>query len=142
MKLYVAGASAEIKRCEAFRDAAVALGCTLSADWMAMVREVGNANHLCTDDERREAKQLAGEGVRRCDMFVLLMPRAGMATIGAWYELGLAENCMCDVLLVGDAPERTVMSHGLDHISSDDEALGHLRRMMEREAPAREGAAL
>lgn len=137
MKLYIAGASSEIVRCEAFRDAAVKLGYKLTADWMVMIRETGKANTGLTDEQRRAAEALAIAGVTECELFVLLLPGTRendyrgnapvqLHTIGAWYELAVAKNSK-KVLLVGTEPERTVFTVDLERIETDAEALMWMR---------------
>ena len=149
--LYVAGASAEIERCEAFRDACKAMGYVVTVDWCAMVRSVGAANGGLADDQRRAAKALAYEGASTCDVFVLLLPGGYMttrgarfnATIGAWCELGHSEATRHNVtwgypsrefLVVGDSPERTVFAVDLPHYATDADALRHLAEMIGLEA--------
>lgn len=143
-RLCIAAASAEIERAEAFRDACKAMGYVVDHDWMAMVRSVGQANGAIGDDARRAAKRLAYAGASTCDVFVLLLPglaepdpRWGMAsrlyTIGAWWELGVASyahdwtEAAREILIVGDSPDRTVMTVDLPHVWTDAEALEWLR---------------
>ena len=134
MKLYIAGASAEIERCEAFRDAAVALGYEITGDWCTMIRSVGNANVWITVEQRRAAEDLATSGVAACELFVLLMPRTLRNgsweyghTIGAWCELAMAKRGEKEILLVGERPERTVFTVDLECIATDAEALMWMR---------------
>ena len=128
MKLYIAGASAEIERCEAFRDAAVALGYEITADWMAMIQLCdGAANHGLSPEARHAARSLAVYGIHQCDLFVLLMPRPPATTIGAWYEWNRAESAGKRCLIVGVDAERTVMTAGCDVIESDADALEWMR---------------
>ena len=145
MKIYIAGASAEIERCEAFRDAAVALGYELSADWCAAIRACnGLANVGLDDDHRRAAEDLATSGVAACELFVLLLPGfipsafgAGgkptrIHTIGAWMELQQALRQEHEILLVGECPERTVFTVDLECIATDAEALMWMRGRLKR----------
>ena len=133
MKVYLAGASAEIARCEAFRDEMVASGYSITSDWCALVREAGAANDGLDDTTRRAAVTAAEDGVRACDLFVFLLP--GLArpygeyrtTIGAWLELEMAKRGSKEILLVGEAPSRTVFTVGLDCIAEDHDALMWLR---------------
>lgn len=153
LNIYIAGASAEIERCEAFRDACVAMGYTVPHDWCAMVRNVGAANGPLPVGVRRAAKNLAYAGASTCDVFALLLPgeignvggRDPMLsafsprgqrvhTVGAWWELAIAEHdvhhnsaARREMLIVGDAPERTVMTVDLPHAWTDAEALDWLR---------------
>lgn len=145
--IYIAGASAELERCEAFRDACVAMGYALTFDWMANVREHGQANGNIGTSARRHAKNEAYYGATRCDAFVLLLTRrvgwTTTSTIGAWVELGASvmdhnyrravrTGWERDFLIVGELPERTIFTVDLTHVATDAEALERLRGMVTR----------
>jgi hypothetical protein len=134
MRLYVAGASAEIERAESFIKAARDMGYVVEHDWCAMIRDVGAANGPIERAQREAAASLAYKGATTCDLFVLLLPalattapcyacqhRKPALTIGAWMELAWAVEQGREVVLVGECPERTVMTVNLKHIATDDE---------------------
>jgi hypothetical protein len=121
MKVYVAGASAEILRAEAFVKRLRAAGFEITFDWPAMIRSVGSANGGLTDDQRNDASYHALAGVDECEVLVLLVPEK--PSIGCWVELGYAfQGCIDTLLYVGD-PERTIFSALTRHVvATDDQA--------------------
>lgn len=89
MKIYVAGASAEIERARRVIAELRARGIEVPGDWPAIVdAHNGRTNHGLTDDERRSAARACMRAAVDCDVFLLLVPHA--QTIGAWVELGAA----------------------------------------------------
>jgi hypothetical protein len=123
MRVYVAGASAEIDRCERFRDRCIAAGHAVTFDWMAHVRSTGSANIGLTREQRELAALACLDGVSNADVFVLLFPRA--VTVGAWVEFGFALRCpLVRVIVVGD-DDSSVMTAAweVEYARDEDEAL-------------------
>jgi len=120
MRVYVAGASAEIERAEALiarlRDA----GVEVISDWPENVRRAGAANIGLTHEVRLAAARACSLGVRRSDWLVVLEPKA--PTIGAWVEMGIALAQGIDVLWVGEGDCTVFESLATSTVSSDDEA--------------------
>ena len=112
MTIYLAGASADIDRVETLRDELIAAGHSISHDWTADVRALGNANHGLTREQREHAADSCLAGVRACSVFVLLMPPNTIGTIGAWVEYGFALGERKRVIVVDD-DERSVMTAAL-----------------------------
>lgn len=129
MNIYIAGASAEIERCERMRDACKGMGYHVPRDWCAMVRSVGQANGPLPVYVQRAAKRLAYEGATTCDVFAFLLPTPPLNTSGAWCEVAWFDHASTvtnrESLIVGD-PNRSVML--VDHpcVASDEEALHYL----------------
>lgn len=120
MRIYVAGASAEILRAEAFVKRLRDAGFEITFDWPAMIRSVGSANGGLTDDQRNDASYHALAGVDECDVLVLLVP--SVASSGCWLETGYAFGSQRDIIYVGD-PERTIFSALTRHVvATDDQA--------------------
>jgi hypothetical protein len=126
--LYVAAASAEIGRAEAFRDACVAMGYTITFDWMANIRRVGAANEGVSDEDAMECCERSDRGVLDAEVFVLLL---GKSSFGAAEEFGFAR---CDArvfdppktfLIVGSHP--SVFLRRYPHVETDALALDWLR---------------
>lgn len=87
--IYVAGASAQIERIEAFMVKLRAAGWRITFDWTVPVREVGNASP--DDPEIRRRAALADlEGVLTARVLWLVQPDATSTSTGAWVELGSA----------------------------------------------------
>ena len=147
--IYIAGASAELERCESFRDACRAMGYVVTFDWAVVRRASSKTDAELTPSERAEIKGACYRGAASCDVFVLLLPGIGdgdafgmaprLHTIGAWCELGYAEatrhqvtlgHGSREIIVVGESPERTVFAAGLPHYATDEAALRQLAEMI------------
>lgn len=87
MRIYVAGASLEWKRCRRTMIALRGLGHHITHDWTIEVEK-----HINTPAEPHELSEYAWldkRGVELADELVLLVPN-GSQTTGAWAELGMA----------------------------------------------------
>lgn len=87
MKVYVAGASAELSRAERAVAWVHDSGHQVEVDWPQAIAEQGSA---CPDDPdvRLGCASMDMGGVAMCDLFWLLVPRS--QTKGAWWEAGAA----------------------------------------------------
>lgn len=92
MKIYVAGASAELERAESAIASLRAAGHEITHDWPAVIRRVriegGQKDSDLTDEERHGHAHDDLLAVERADVLWLLVPDA--PTSGAWVELGFA----------------------------------------------------
>jgi len=89
LRVYVAGASAEIGRARGVIAALRARGLEIVHDWPAVIdAHGGRANTGLTDDERAAAAHECWAAACNCDVLLLLVPHA--TTVGAWVELGAA----------------------------------------------------
>ena len=88
-RIYVAGASSNIDQIEHYIKKLQDAGWTISFDWTAPVRQVGDAS---PDDPkiRRDAALADLQGVGTADVVWLLQPDATSTSTGAWVELGAA----------------------------------------------------
>ena len=123
-RVYVAGASAEIERCERFRDRCIAAGHAVTFDWMAHVRSTGSANTGLTREQRELAALACLDGAGVADVFILLFPRA--VTIGAWVEYGfvLRDCSLVRVIVVGDDGSSVMTAaREVEYAHDEDEAL-------------------
>jgi hypothetical protein len=108
MKVYVAGSSAELDRCEAFIARVREAGHVVTFDWTVGRRAQRGGDASLADDEREAVAIDCLVGVRNAKAFVLLYPQA--PTRGAWVEYGVAiATSGCGVIVVGD-DRSTVMT--------------------------------
>lgn len=92
-KIYVAAPSRDLDRYRAFVDRARERGLEVTYDWAALIVEAqrqGLTDATITEDYARTAALADATGVRDCSVLVLLAPRSGEITVGAWVELGIA----------------------------------------------------
>lgn len=117
-KVYVAGGSHEIARCEDAIQALRDLGHTVVHDWPRMVREVGSANPRdATDDMRQAWAEQDLDGVAEADVLWLLMPeREGF---GAAVELGYAIAGGADIVISGPH-QRSIFTVYADRVYPTD----------------------
>lgn len=126
MMIYVAGASRELDRVEAFITVARLRGHELTHDWTVPVRASRIAGKTDADHTDEEAAAYASEdlqGIVTADAFVLLAPAEGGS--GAWAELGFALGSFRGPILVaGEHCRRSVFTR-LAHATclTDDAAL-------------------
>lgn len=86
MKIYIAGSSKDIERCEGARDAALAAGIDITEDWMTTMRESGPDS--MADGARLIACAMDDlVGVAIADVMWLLTPPADKPSSGCWSEL-------------------------------------------------------
>jgi hypothetical protein len=89
VKIYIAGSSKDIDRCEAWRDRCIGVGIDITEDWMGEMRSTPNEQLL--DHERLIACALADlRGVMAADFVWLLAPPASKPSAGCWGELDRA----------------------------------------------------
>ncbi len=87
MKVYVAGASAEIERAERFIALAKTYGAEITHDWTIDVRkEGGSVPASDVDPATFAARDISA--VLEADAVVFLVPHQDHATKGLWVELG------------------------------------------------------
>lgn len=90
MKIYIAGSSKDIERCEAWRDRCVGAGIEITEDWMSEMRSTPNDALL--DHDRLVACALADiRGVETADVLWLLAPPVSKPSGGCWNELDRAQ---------------------------------------------------
>lgn len=126
MKVYVAGASAEIERCEALITKLREHGIAVTSEWPESVRKAGSANHGLDHETRLDAARDCASSVAVSDWIVALEPESGTHTIGAWVELGIALARGVKVLWVGDGDCSIFESMSTSSVSGDDEAFFYL----------------
>lgn len=134
LKLYIAGASAELDRARAVRDWARRQADTIQlvgCDWVAAIdrerREGGRQDHQLTLTERERYAQEDLNGVRDAQMVWLLLPPRTVHTVGLWVEFGFALRCGATVLASGpDEYLFTALAH--QHFVEDDQAMDWLLR--------------
>jgi hypothetical protein len=95
MRVYVAGAGAEIERAERAILELVRLGHEITHDWTLDVRRAMRARTGDGDLSDDRARKIAGldlDGVRDAAVVLFLAPPAGRGA-GCWVELGYALGC-------------------------------------------------
>lgn len=135
MKIYVAGSSRELERAEAAMVAIKGSDLELSHNWVQQIRDVGQANPVEREAQRKAWVIDSLEKVRLSAVLWLLLPRS--PTIGAWVELGAA--AAFDLGQAG--PRRLIVTSGeaddryrsiftalaTRHFDTDGEAASHLK---------------
>lgn len=110
-RVYVAGASSEIIRCERFIARVRAVGIDISYDWTVGARNAP----VGPEDLDDFLAPLCLSGVAASDAVVLLAPLPGHSTVGAWAEMGAGFGLRKPVVLV--SPESIhfgCMAHRVD----------------------------
>lgn len=109
MKVYVAGASAEIDRARRVIAELHQRGHEVLFDWPAAIDAAGGRANGLSEERVHYAREDYGAALA-CDVLVLLVPSA--STIGAWVELGAALSQNALVLASGLASdfERTIFT--------------------------------
>ncbi len=145
--LYVAGASKEIDRCEAFMRAAQALGFELTYDWVSIMRQAPAPDGELDEAILRAIGTSEIDAVLESELFVLLHPQPGSQSTGCWTELGailavkrlqfatFRNRVVCEPAIVAVCPEKGLRKGPFwplaDHVvSTDDEALSFLADVM------------
>lgn len=124
LRIYLAGASAEVELCERYRDRLRAAGVEVAHDWMSGVR----ANHrrhdrALPDKERRRIAARNANAVASADVFWILVPQT--PTIGAWVELGIAFGSARPAIIVS-GPWRSIFADLADQFSEHEHAFDHI----------------
>lgn len=138
MKIYIAGASAEIELVESFIGRVRAAGHEITFDWTVKVREAGSAS---PDDPsvRRSAADSDRRGVADSELTWIMQPEN--QSTGAWVELGIAlglklarprtDVLVAPMLLVSGASTRCIFSDLADfRFQTHDEALAFIVEKM------------
>jgi len=133
MKVYVAGASAEVERAERVIRALRERGVEVPFDWTGEVRKTRAAGLSDVDLGRERCREFCTAdlaGVRRSDVLLLLSPQK--PTVMAWVEFGCATNAPGDHLIIACGP--TTELHPATTLAdfcfaTDEEAIEALARM-------------
>ena len=140
MKIYIAGASAQIELIESFIANVRAAGHAITFDWTVKVREAGDAS---PDDlsVRRDAAEADRKGVADSELTWIVQPDVGSLSTGAWVELGIAlglklarprTDVLVPPMLVVSGPSRKCIFSDLAdfRFETHEEALGHIIEKM------------
>lgn len=137
VRIYVAGASAEMARAKTVIAKLKEKGFTVVSTWTDVITKVGDANPMSASrEDRAEWSTTDLMQVADAEVLWLLLPPKGTETIGAYIELGFAMNIqmmMAQAKAAGmPAPERFIVTSGTErsiftaltnHYVTDDEAL-------------------
>jgi hypothetical protein len=125
MKVYVAGASAEIERARRVRDALLRDGHEITFDWTTDFE----SNEGLSNAQRAAYADADFQGVVLANCLVLLVPIAPMLTQGAWWEGGVAD-ARCIPIIASGRPEDRVKNIFLSRaieVDTDEEAVAFCR---------------
>ncbi len=122
-RIYLAGSSRELDRCETALAEIRAAGHAITEDWCAVMRSAG-PDAECTIDVLHAAAIDDVRGVREADWFILLAPLEG-SSFGAGFELGVAFAEGVASIWVGEpkGPFAQLANHRYPTLSA---ALGHI----------------
>lgn len=93
IKIYIAGSSAELGRCERAHAYALSIGLPSTLDWTGSIRNAmaaGLREHELPYEERSRLSRADLSAVHRAEALVLLAPEKGSQSRGCWVELGFA----------------------------------------------------
>jgi nucleoside 2-deoxyribosyltransferase len=127
VRVYVAGASRELDRVDAFIAAMLARGHELALDWREPIRERTAAGGTDTDLADDAARVFAVEDLTAicgADLFILLAPAEGGS--GCWVELGFAISRGIPIVVSGPAARRSVFTRLAGIADRDEDALAML----------------
>lgn len=132
VKIYVAAASSEIERVERAHKALKNIGAKLlSEQWVESVKAATKAG--LRDDglelRKRRAHSLADlAGVETADVFWILVPGSGHASIGAWVELGYAIASAKSAFASGKSCGCTIFTSLVREFETDEQALSAIKK--------------
>lgn len=130
MKIYIAGASAEIERVERAIRLARLAGFQVTVDWPAEAREVGAANPVgATDEQRRHWTERLVSGVDAAKIVWLLYPTRPSA--GCWVEFGRAQAKGIYTIVSGRG-DSIFRASATEQADDDDDGLAMLCAYRER----------
>lgn len=126
LHVYVGGASSDMERVERFIARVIAAGHRITFDWCKDIRESGkSANVGLTQEQRFEAWGACMRGVEDAQAVVILAPRNGRTTKGAWGEMAICIARGGVPIYVGHEDD-TVMTAMCTVVDSDDDAFAAL----------------
>lgn len=134
MKLYVAGASADLERCKTLAQAARAAGYEITLEWWVDVehaRAAGYADRDLNHETRREQATKDLCAVQLADVLWLVCPPAGVHTTGAWCELATAIVAGVFVVVSGDHRQCLFTAKAQRFFDTHEEALAFLKSIVD-----------
>lgn len=122
-KVYVAGSSAELERCEAAIALLEKAGVFVTSTWPNVVRDngMGNPRDAALAERRHWSTVDLGE-LRDADLIWMLVPALDAPTRGAWLEVGYATGLGKLVIFSGDTLQSIFCAIGVE-FSDDASAL-------------------
>lgn len=125
LRVYVAGASAEVDMCAEFIERLRDTDVEITHDWTMSVRANGGAAEASMPTVDRMAMATADfAGVAAADVLWILVPAC--TTIGAWVELGYAKGLGIPIIASGEHSRRTIFTEFCRRFATHEEALRHL----------------
>jgi nucleoside 2-deoxyribosyltransferase len=128
-KVYVAGSSAELERCEAAIARLERAGVHVTSTWPIVVRDAGAGNPRDASRDRRRLLSVSDLGqVRDADLVWVLVPPLDCPTRGAWLEAGYAHGLGKLVVFSGDTLQSIFCATGTE-FTDDAHAFDFLMRI-------------
>lgn len=134
LRLYVAGASAEIDAIEPRIARLRAAWAEITHDWVADVRAAGTANVGLTTDQRKRYAQTDLNGILRAEVVWLLVPST--LSKGCWIELGIALGQYKRIVVSDDDEMSIFTALASEAFATHDEAEAYLVRWIKSAAEA------
>lgn len=127
LRVYVAGASAEIERADRVIALCEMAGFKVVSTWPALVRQVGHANPRdAAKEDRRRWSINDLEEVAQAHVLWFLAPTKPLTTSGAWVELGAAYALGVSIVTSGDTKQSIFSAVG-EEFATDEEVIDYLR---------------
>lgn len=127
LRVYVAGASAEVDMVATFIGRLREAGVVITYDWTADVltsRARGVRDEDLTPGVRQACATADLQGVAQADVMWLLTP--ANASTGAWTELGFAIGTGTPLIISGEQARRSIFTEGRHCVATHEDALRHL----------------
>jgi hypothetical protein len=128
MNFYLSGASAELALCESYRDRLLWAGHKITLDWMARTRANSTADARLSVREQARIAQGDLWAADNAGIFWLLLPGAGVHTIGAWVEFGYVLGLEDAPIVIVSGPWNSIFDQlGQRRFETHEEAFAHIR---------------
>lgn len=125
LRIYVAGASAEVDMCAEFIGRLRDAGAVITHDWTPSVLAYrGMADEAMSEVVRMSSVSADLAGVGMAELLWMLVPEG--ATIGAWVELGYARGRGIPVHVSGPHSRRTIFTEFCTHHEAHEDAFRYL----------------
>lgn len=101
MRIYLAGATAELDQCAHYRDRLREIGHEITHDWISQVRDTIGPDHELSHETRHACALDDMRGVLRADLVWILAPQPTNVSCGCWVELGMALAASSTIVVSG-----------------------------------------
>lgn len=122
MRVYVAGASAELERARSAMRDLRGYGCEITFDWTQAVEKFGSLGAVLSEEEKAQCARNDLDGVRAAEVVLFLTPEDKALTLGMWVELGAALALGKTLVLTGPSRNATIFCNLSPHRFVTDRA--------------------